>query len=1014
MEHFETRSTKMGGVNPPKKAIVALLLAFAMLLCAPVLAFADTVKELKSGQSVTASADNSFFKYTATKDGRVAFVTGNDDTTYSYIELYKYENKTSRIDYSYNQGWASPYNSRIIYKMKAGQTVYLSCEGSENSSTWSYPVEAIADENNLALARPYYNGDDETAGTDKNGLPIFDLCLKASKGEKHLVQNKDFKIDSFKTTELDSGEDVNGTWTKEKPTKSGYYLVKLVGTGNYKGSNVVEAHFYFDEDGSLNWTEVNSKEYKEWSNNSSSTRSDVYATTANGENVQGSDFLNNPLASVAAWIDGAWKTLTAGTDYEFSKDNITTTDDPNWFQATIKGIGDWANNLETSFLFQVCDHKNLEEVQAKEPQCKSDTPGYIHHWTCPDCGLSFSDANATKILDVDDMEIYANHTWGEWKTTKEPTCTTDGSKERTCTVCGDIDDESIYIPELGHKVDKWTIESEPTGCSWEDRGLKTGECSVCGETVFEYFEKDHTWGEWIVEEKPTCENEGREHRYCKVCNEYDWKVLPSLGGEHSWSDWVVDEESTCSKKGSKHRTCNICKDTQTKSISRLEHSWDEGKVTKQPTCTEVGIKTFTCKDCGVTKTEGIPSDGVHAWDNGKVTDEATCNKVGTKTYTCTKCGETKTEAIAKSDHKWDSGEETTAATCNKAGVKTYTCSVCGETKTESIPATGKHSYDNGKVTKQPTCTEDGVRTFTCSVCGDTKTESVKASGHKRDAGTVATPASCEKAGTRTFKCSTCGKTLSTETIPATGKHSYGDWKVVKAAAENVKGSEERTCSVCGSKETRDIAALPASVKPGTTTAVSGATVTVASTAPAKTPSGAKAAGTVTYKKPTNASASSVTVPATVKVQGKTYVVTKLDSNAFKNNKKVKTVKLPTTITQVSSQAFSGCTALKSVSLPNVTTIGASAFKGAKGLTSVSTGKNLKTIGASAFSGSKGLKTLTVTSKSLTKGGVKGSLKGSSVKTVKVKVGSKKVNKTYVKKYKKIFTKGNAGKKASVK
>ena len=44
----------------------------------------------------------------------------------------------------------------------------------------------------------------------------------------------------------------------------------------------------------------------------------------------------------------------------------------------------------------------------------------------------------------------------------------------------------------------------------------------------------------------------------------------------------------------------------------------------------------------------------------------------------------------------------------------------------------------------------------------------------------------------------------------------------------------------------------------------------------------------------------------------------------------------------------------------------------------------------------------------------GAFKGAKVKTVKVKVGSKKANKKYVKKYKKIFKKKNSGKKVRVK
>ena len=58
--------------------------------------------------------------------------------------------------------------------------------------------------------------------------------------------------------------------------------------------------------------------------------------------------------------------------------------------------------------------------------------------------------------------------------------------------------------------------------------------------------------------------------------------------------------------------------------------------------------------------------------------------------------------------------------------------------------------------------------------------------------------------------------------------------------------------------------------------------------------------------------------------------------------------------------------------------------------------------------------MTVKSKKLAKKGVKAALKGSSVRTVWVKVGSAKANKTYVKKYAKLFTKANCGKKVVVK
>ena len=67
----------------------------------------------------------------------------------------------------------------------------------------------------------------------------------------------------------------------------------------------------------------------------------------------------------------------------------------------------------------------------------------------------------------------------------------------------------------------------------------------------------------------------------------------------------------------------------------------------------------------------------------------------------------------------------------------------------------------------------------------------------------------------------------------------------------------------------------------------------------------------------------------------------------------------------------------------------------------------------AFRGSK-VTTVTIKTKGLTKKGVNGSMKGSKVKKIKVSVGKKTQNKKYVKKYAKIFTKKNAGKKVKVK
>ena len=91
---------------------------------------------------------------------------------------------------------------------------------------------------------------------------------------------------------------------------------------------------------------------------------------------------------------------------------------------------------------------------------------------------------------------------------------------------------------------------------------------------------------------------------------------------------------------------------------------------------------------------------------------------------------------------------------------------------------------------------------------------------------------------------------------------------------------------------------------------------------------------------------------------------------------------------------------KTVTVPAAVKIGGKTFSVTK-------------ISAKAFKGSKATK-LIVKTKKLTKKSVKGSLKGSKIKTVQVKVGKKSVNKKYVKKYKKFFTKKNAGRTVTVK
>ena len=168
-------------------------------------------------------------------------------------------------------------------------------------------------------------------------------------------------------------------------------------------------------------------------------------------------------------------------------------------------------------------------------------------------------------------------------------------------------------------------------------------------------------------------------------------------------------------------------------------------------------------------------------------------------------------------------------------------------------------------------------------------------------------------------------------------------------------------------------------------------------------------GTVTFigmANPTEA----VVVPNVAEINGVFYKVTRIGVDAFFQDKTIKTLVIGANVVIIDGNACYGCPELVKVSGgKGLKTIGANAFAHCPKLSSFTiVASKLSKIGASAFYGDSKLKTLYIkkTTK-LTKGGVKNSLKGSSVKTVKVK-------KSKVRKYKKFFKKSNSGRKVKVK
>ena len=213
-------------------------------------------------------------------------------------------------------------------------------------------------------------------------------------------------------------------------------------------------------------------------------------------------------------------------------------------------------------------------------------------------------------------------------------------------------------------------------------------------------------------------------------------------------------------------------------------------------------------DCSTEIDVDVPVRAHDYSDEWTVDVEAACND-GSKSHHCTRC-DAKTDITvipATGKHSFGDWKITKAATCTAEGTQTRTCSVCKKVETQTIEALGHTEVTDKAVAA--TCTKTGLTEGKhCSVCNAVikAQEVIPAKGHT-EVVDKAVAATCTKTGLTEGKhCSVCDAVIKAqETVPVTGKHSFGNWKITKAATCTAEGTQTRTCSGCGKVETQTIA-----------------------------------------------------------------------------------------------------------------------------------------------------------------------------------------------------------------
>lgn len=287
--------------------------------------------------------------------------------------------------------------------------------------------------------------------------------------------------------------------------------------------------------------------------------------------------------------------------------------------------------------------------------------------------------------------------------------TMDGSKKSVkCTVT-----------VTGHNFDSWKITKNST-CVTE--GTEQRTCKSCKKTETRKIKKtSHTWeSEYIVTKEPTCTDSGLAVIKCEYCDEErNPYVIPPLG--HCYNESVVNKEANCTEDGLVTRVCKNCGNVEKREVNSLGHLWSsEKQVIKEPTCQETGLKAYTCLYCKAVSEEEIIPKSDHNFSI-LVKDECvepTCDSQGLYVYKCADCDAKTTKVIASLGHDWNT-EPTVdiVATCQSEGKSSIHCKRCDKTKDEkTIPKTA-HNFANKKVIKQATLSQDGTKSLTCKNCG---------------------------------------------------------------------------------------------------------------------------------------------------------------------------------------------------------------------------------------------------------------------------------------------------------
>ena len=428
------------------------------------------------------------------------------------------------------------------------------------------------------------------------------------------------------------------------------------------------------------------------------------------------------------------------------------------------------------------------------------------------------------------------------------------------------------------------------------RVLISSANDALANAVIHYDSAGHSYNDWILESAPTCTEYGSKYKTCSICaNVLTEKIMPK-GHDYS-TEWTIDVPPTCSEGGSKSRHCTICDDR----IECLEakatgHSYGEWVLVTKPTCTEFGIAERTCNICVQKQTSSketqIPIDSSlypqseHSYPTN-ITKTYNFSYAGAKSLTLSFSPLTETESGFDFIFIYD-------ANGNQYG------KYSGTSLSGKVITLEGDSFEI-KLTSDSCYTKYGF-SFDSIVAFVEPIEEIKPLGHNyTEDWIIDNEATCTDAGSKSHHCTVCGDKTDVTVIEAVG-HNY--------VVQNIEATHPHTTTyICTFCENTKIE------KPVVSNCVECNFTIIAIDS-----SGYKL---VSYL----GTETDVVIPSNYKDN----VITTIANACFRNNKTIKSVKIPNSVTSIGSLAFMSCTSLEKVYIPaSVTSIGSQAFYGFTG------------------------------------------------------------------------------------